>query len=238
MKLTRRAKRVAARLLGGARQDAPSLEPRERDAPIQAAAESNGSVPASAFTVFSNNEIRTFFEPSASPVGEIAVAPATARRVMEINSVLEWDDNIGYARAYYTTGLDRFGDAWRYADISTAFLAAAELAQPKRYLEIGVRRSHSLAMVVAAPGLRDRRVRHVDDRLRGDAPLRNGLRRKRLQQSSANSRAGFGIFNLGSRRSTDSSWRSRTSALSSAHFLFPSEAGRSIRSSVRRSSSP
>jgi predicted O-methyltransferase YrrM len=43
--------------------------------------------------------------------------------------------------------LRRFGDSWCYADIVTALLAAAQLLQPQSYLEIGVRRGRSMAMV-------------------------------------------------------------------------------------------
>jgi predicted O-methyltransferase YrrM len=151
VKLLRRAKHGAARL-GRPKHDAPSLGLPGQGSPIPAAAGSNGSVPASAFTVLPDTNLRTFFEPvmiAPSALGEIAVAPTTARRVMEVNSLLEWDDYVRYVRAYYTAGLERFGDAWRYADISTALLAAAQLSRPEKYLEIGVRRGHSLAMVAS-----------------------------------------------------------------------------------------
>lgn len=126
-------------------------EAKHRD-PIPVAAYSDRSVPVSAFTVFGDRELRTFFEPvmiSPSALGAVAVAPATARRVMEIDSLLEWDDYIRYVHGYYSAGLERFGDGWRYADISTAVLAAAQLGRPQRYLEIGVRRGHTLAIVAA-----------------------------------------------------------------------------------------
>jgi predicted O-methyltransferase YrrM len=151
MKVLGRAKRRAVKLLRRPKHEARSRGSSEQIGPISAAAASNGSVPASAFTVL-DTDVRTFFEPvmiSPSALGEVAVAPATARRVMEVNSLLEWDDYIRYVRAYYAAGLDRFGDAWRYADISTALLAAAQLSRPQRYMEIGVRRGHSLAMVAS-----------------------------------------------------------------------------------------
>jgi predicted O-methyltransferase YrrM len=68
---------------------------------------------------------------------------------MQIIEHLEPDDYIRYLQAYYQAGLVRFGDAWRYADIVTALLAAAQLIHPQAYLEIGVRRGRSMAMVTA-----------------------------------------------------------------------------------------
>jgi predicted O-methyltransferase YrrM len=54
-----------------------------------------------------------------------------------------------------TSGLSKFGDAWQYADINTALLGLAEILQPATYLEIGVRRGRSLAMVTSrTPGCR------------------------------------------------------------------------------------
>ena len=85
-----------------------------------------------------------------STLGEMAVSPACIRHVIQVVERLEPDDYIRYVLAYYRTGLERFGDAWRYADILTVLMAAAKLIRPGRYLEIGVRRGRSLAMVAAA----------------------------------------------------------------------------------------
>ena len=46
-------------------------------------------------------------------------------------------------------GSSKYGDAWQYADINTALLGLAEILQPAAYLEIGVRRGRSLAMVLS-----------------------------------------------------------------------------------------
>ena len=45
------------------------------------------------------------------------------------------------------SGRSRAGDSWRYADITTTLAAATELLDPSSYLEIGVRRGRSLAVV-------------------------------------------------------------------------------------------
>lgn len=71
------------------------------------------------------------------------------RQVMPILNRLEPDEYVNYLQAYYRAGLERFGDAWHYADIVTVLLTAAQLAQPRNYLEIGVRRGRSMAVVAA-----------------------------------------------------------------------------------------
>ena len=85
-----------------------------------------------------------------STPGELAVSAPCLRRVVAVLERLEPDDYIRYLLQYYRAGLERFGDAWRYADILTALLAVAEIVRPEHYLEIGVRRGRSMAMVAAA----------------------------------------------------------------------------------------
>jgi predicted O-methyltransferase YrrM len=62
---------------------------------------------------------------------------------------LEPDDYIAYTSGYYRAGLERLGEHWRYADITTALLGLSRLLRPESYLEIGVRRGRSMAMVAA-----------------------------------------------------------------------------------------
>jgi predicted O-methyltransferase YrrM len=52
-------------------------------------------------------------------------------------------------RAYYQSGLSKFGDAWNYADLLTFLHASTQLVRPRSYLEIGVRRGRSMAIVAA-----------------------------------------------------------------------------------------
>lgn len=85
-------------------------------------------------------------------------APALGRRIgdsryvreaLELSRRLEPDDYVSYLQAYYAEGLERFGDAWGYADIVTVLLALAETLRPERYLEIGVRRGRSACAVAS-----------------------------------------------------------------------------------------
>jgi predicted O-methyltransferase YrrM len=54
-----------------------------------------------------------------------------------------------YTLIYYNEGLKAFGDQWKYADIVTVLFALSKLIQPESYLEIGVRKGRSLAMVAS-----------------------------------------------------------------------------------------
>ncbi|MEW5868460.1 MAG: class I SAM-dependent methyltransferase [Chloroflexota bacterium] len=112
--------------------------------------EVNKDVPFSEKTFFRSVEVKEWYNPiilGPSTVSAQATDPACLRQVAEIIRKLEDDDYIHYLLEYYLAGLERFGKYWRYADISTVLLSVAQLIQPKNYLEIGVRRGRSLAMV-------------------------------------------------------------------------------------------
>jgi predicted O-methyltransferase YrrM len=82
-------------------------------------------------------------------IGALASSAACTREVIDVLQRLEPDPFVNYLLAYYQAGLLQFGDCWRYADIATVLLATSKLIQPQTYLEIGVRRGRSLAMVAA-----------------------------------------------------------------------------------------
>ena len=103
-------------------------------------------------SVFDVPEMGHWYHPvmlGPSTVGHLAIGSADLRQVIAILEHLESDDYVRYLLAYYRTGLERYGDAWRYADILTVLLAAAQLIQPQSYLEIGVRRGRSMSVVAA-----------------------------------------------------------------------------------------
>ena len=52
-------------------------------------------------------------------------------------------------QALYRLCQNQFGKYWRYADLTTVLWAAANLTRPNSYLEIGVRRGRSAAVVGA-----------------------------------------------------------------------------------------
>jgi predicted O-methyltransferase YrrM len=85
----------------------------------------------------------------ASTLAEYAVGGAVVREALACLARLSSDRYHDYVTRFYRTGLDRFGDRWRYADINTVLTGLAGVLQPAAYLEIGVRRGRSLAMLAA-----------------------------------------------------------------------------------------
>jgi len=110
------------------------------------------TLPFAQQAVFDAPELGDWYSPvilGPSTVGNLASSPVCLRQTIGVIEQLEPDDYIRYLLAYYQTGLERLGEAWRYADITTVLVAAAQLLQPQHYLEIGVRRGRSMAMVAA-----------------------------------------------------------------------------------------
>jgi predicted O-methyltransferase YrrM len=108
-----------------------------------------GEIPYASRSVF-DPAMRSFYDPvilNPSTVATVATDPESVRRVLDIMNRLEPDDYLRYLSAYYERGLGLFGEAWRYADIATVLLATAQLLRPSNYLEIGVRRGRSMAMM-------------------------------------------------------------------------------------------
>lgn len=108
------------------------------------------AVPYAPGAVFDVAGLRSFYEPvmlNPSTVAAVASNPQCVRHVLEIIGRLEPDDYTRYLVAYCERGLELYGEAWRYADITTVLLATAQLLRPNHYLEIGVRRGRSMAMI-------------------------------------------------------------------------------------------
>ena len=82
------------------------------------------------------------FAPTCSSAKTLEEALATVR-------TLTPDNYTRYLDRFYTAGLERFGADWVYADIVTVLLALSRAMQPKRYLEIGVRRGRSVCTVAS-----------------------------------------------------------------------------------------
>jgi predicted O-methyltransferase YrrM len=85
----------------------------------------------------------------ASTLAEYVVGGAVVRDALAMLVRLSPDLYQEYVTRFYQAGLDRFGDRWRYADINTALIGVGRVLQPKTYLEIGVRRGRSLAMLAS-----------------------------------------------------------------------------------------
>ncbi|UZP66892.1 class I SAM-dependent methyltransferase [Desulfovibrio mangrovi] len=73
----------------------------------------------------------------------------TYQSTLDILKKLKDDDYLRYLRGFMSSGMRRFGQRWRYADICTVLYTLSGLLGVTRYLEIGVRQGRSMAMVVS-----------------------------------------------------------------------------------------
>jgi len=74
---------------------------------------------------------------------------AVVREALQVLERLTSDAYSDFVCEFYRSGLQKFSDGWQYADINTALLGLAATLAPADYLEIGVRRGRSLAMVAS-----------------------------------------------------------------------------------------
>lgn len=82
-------------------------------------------------------------------IKNIVTNPETLRKVINVLNKIDPDDYVKYTIGYYKSGLKNFGNHWCYADITTALLGISQMIKPESYLEIGVRRGRSMAMIAA-----------------------------------------------------------------------------------------
>jgi predicted O-methyltransferase YrrM len=90
-----------------------------------------------------------YLPPNPATLVEAAKSPEAMQFVCELIAKLEESRGLSGQLAYYQYGQEKFGEYWRYADLTTVLWAAATLAQPKNYLEIGMNRGRSVAIVGA-----------------------------------------------------------------------------------------
>jgi predicted O-methyltransferase YrrM len=80
---------------------------------------------------------------------------APVRSAAEILEKLSSDSYLEFVKSFYRAGLETFGDNWVYADINTVLIGLVRRMSITNYLEIGVRRGRSMAMVALnAPSCR------------------------------------------------------------------------------------
>ncbi len=90
-----------------------------------------------------------FFRLTAETLGSAAVSPETKDFVIGVLSRLTPIDEFELQQVKMRAGLEKFGVHWRHASLHTLLSAAAYFIQPDNYLEIGVRRGYSAAVVAA-----------------------------------------------------------------------------------------
>jgi predicted O-methyltransferase YrrM len=96
--------------------------------------------------------VENWYEPvvvTAEMIGEASCRAATVRKILALYGRLSSDDYTSSLVRFCSKGLDSFGDDWRYSDIVTALHAATAFIKPASYLEIGVRRGRSMAVVAS-----------------------------------------------------------------------------------------
>ena len=112
-----------------------------------------GAAPENPSASMDNIPGQRWFSPvqiSAGMIGRLAAETGSIRAVQNILSRISSDEYVKFLQHYYSDGLRKYGEDWRYADLTTALWAAATTLHPRRYLEIGVRRGRSLAVVACA----------------------------------------------------------------------------------------
>lgn len=97
----------------------------------------------------SGAELETLLPPNTSTLGAGATALDNIDFVLDVLQRLTETDEVIRETFFYKAGQVKFGKNWRYADIMTVLRVAALMTQAKSYLEIGVRRGRSAAIVGA-----------------------------------------------------------------------------------------
>jgi len=106
-----------------------------------------------------NHEQTTFFTESHQLFEPQLAGPSTflphcvgadaVRGVLPIIEELGADPYLDSVKGYYRKGIAEFGDEWSYADMSTVLYGICKVLRVQSYLEIGVRRGRSMAVVAS-----------------------------------------------------------------------------------------
>jgi predicted O-methyltransferase YrrM len=80
---------------------------------------------------------------------------STIDKVLSVLETLQPDSYSIYVSAFLKEGRQKFAADWSYLDLLNVLAACGELIQPRTYLEIGVRRGRSMAMVASTSSKTD-----------------------------------------------------------------------------------
>ena len=94
-----------------------------------------------------------YFPPTALTLGAAAMSEEATAAVTAVMDKLTYHPDLVAQIFLHRWGRGKFGKHWRFADLPTCLWAASTFVQPQSYLEIGVFRGRSAAVVGAtAPG--------------------------------------------------------------------------------------
>ncbi len=85
--------------------------------------------------------------PTPATLAEAATSPEAVAGVVQLLGKLTPSEETGAQQLFYGKLQEQFGRYLRYADLNTVLWASATLVRPTSYLEIGVRRGRSAAVV-------------------------------------------------------------------------------------------
>ena len=87
--------------------------------------------------------------PTARTLGAAALSSEASIAVQETLAKLTQNDDAKRGQYWHAMGRAKYGEHWRFADQLTTLWAASTLLQPSTYLEIGVCRARSAAIVAS-----------------------------------------------------------------------------------------
>lgn len=96
-----------------------------------------------------DSPIEAYFPPTISTIAEAALSREAVEFVIALLEKLTPTDESRGQELFYRWAQGKFGKHWRHADSTTVLTAASMAVRPKTYLEIGVRRGRSAAVVGA-----------------------------------------------------------------------------------------
>jgi hypothetical protein len=102
------------------------------------------------FEAMTHDHPSDFYLPPLAGASTFADACTNAQTIREVHAFLprlSSDFHIEFLNRFYSQGLERFGDDWRFADINTVLWALASRLPLRRYMEIGVRRGKSMSII-------------------------------------------------------------------------------------------
>ena len=95
------------------------------------------------------HDLGLYLAPTALTLGAAAMSEEASTAVAALLDRLAPSEEADVEQLLYCLAKAKFGSHWRYADLLTTLWAAATLIRPQSYLEIGVRRGRSAALVGA-----------------------------------------------------------------------------------------